>query len=556
MLNPIPAFLPVPRTFDPLPGFVDTRALQTHADLERIAVPGDFRRSEGYRLELSERRKRLEIGGPEALRHALAHVRQWQGGDPAHTPCGVLADEPEFVRRGFMLDVSRCKVPTREGLARWVKLLAAFRFNELQLYTEHTFAYAAHPRFHQEASPITAGDVKWLRGLCAEHGMELVPNQNCFGHFERWLCHPEYRAYAECADGFETPWGEWRAEGSVLHPDQASFELVRGLLDELLPHFSADRVNIGCDETWELGQGKSKTQCQREGMGSVYADFVARIMRHVIRRHGLRPEFWGDILVKHPDQLHKIPREAIALEWGYEAGHPFETHGKRFADSGLEFAVCPGTSSWQSFAGRTENMLQNIREAVESGRKNHASGLLLTDWGDRGHLQLPEVSFPALAWAGLCAWNPETARTEDAWRWCDVEAFDGEAGATEKWLALGRVSDVTGIFPNNASAIFKMFRGENVRATPDAIGKALEVLAALPRPQTRAEAWAQTARNLKLGLLRGGAATGMKVDEKDLLREAKAEHRRLWTLENRPGGLDESLRNYDVGASIAERNEQ
>ncbi|MCC5850692.1 MAG: beta-N-acetylhexosaminidase [Verrucomicrobia bacterium] len=546
MLNPSPPkFLPVPRKFEPLPGHVDTSAFQTLADLEKIAVPGDFRGSEAYRLELSDRRKRLEIGGKSALRHAWAHLRQWQGADPAHTPCGILEDEPRFARRGFMLDVSRCKVPTREGLARWVNLLAAFRFNELQLYTEHTFAYSKHPRFWEEASPITPDDIKWLQALCAEKGIELVPNQNCFGHFERWLCHPEYRKYAECPDGFETPWGEWRSVGSVLRPDQASFELVQGLLDELLPNFTANRVNIGCDETFELGQGKSKARCEREGMGSVYADFVARIMRHVIQTHGRRPEFWGDILVKHPDQLHKIPREAIALEWGYEAGHPFETHGKLFADSGLEFAVCPGTSSWQSFGGRTENMLQNIREAVQSGMQNQASGLLLTDWGDRGHLQVPEVSFPALAWAGLCAWNPDSAKTDDAWRWCDLEAFDGEAGATEKWLDLGRVSDVTGNFPNNASAIFKMFRGESLEVSPEKIGEALEFLEGLPCPETGADVWRQTARNLKLGLVRGQRAKVGKLDETELLAEAKAEHRRLWNLENRPGGLQESLGNYD-----------
>jgi len=46
--------------------------------------------------------------------------------------------------RGAMLDISRDKVPTMATLYGLVDLLADPTVNHLQLYTEHTFAYARH----------------------------------------------------------------------------------------------------------------------------------------------------------------------------------------------------------------------------------------------------------------------------------------------------------------------------------------------------------------------------------------------------------------------------
>lgn len=508
-----------------------------------------FRGSESYRITLSETRKRIEIGSPAALRFAWDHIQQWQGGDPAHTPCGVLEDEPAFPRRGFMLDISRCKVPTRESLEEWVRLLSAFRYNELQLYTEHSFAYSRHPAVWKNASPLTADDIRWLQDLCAEHGIELVPHQNCFGHFERWIQQEAYRKFAESPDGFVTPWGDKRSVGSVLKPDSDSFRLVTGLLDEYLPLFKSAWVNIGCDETFELGQGASRSRCEQEGMGAVYASFVRDIMDYAWETHGKRSQFWGDILVKHPGELHRIPKQALALEWGYEADHPFERECACFAESGLDFVICPGTSSWRSFAGRTENMRLNLKRAADAAEQHHAKGLLLTDWGDCGHLQQNPVSYPALAWCGLLAWNPGTATESEAWACCDAVAFVGQHGDTDAWLAAGRVSDQLEVFPGNSTAIFQLF--QNPHPADSALGRisvgqlheTLATLDTLPTPRSYHAEWEQTLRNLRLGLARGLEARGVG-NTRALTDEAAQAHADLWRQRNREGGLAESLTMY------------
>ena len=71
------------------------------------------------------------------------------------------------------------------------------KFNQLQLYMDHSFAYPGHEVVWQDASPLPAEDIRALDRYCADRHMELVPNQNSFGHMERWLRHEKYAHQAE-----------------------------------------------------------------------------------------------------------------------------------------------------------------------------------------------------------------------------------------------------------------------------------------------------------------------------------------------------------------------
>jgi len=70
--------------------------------------------------------------------------------------------------------------------------LASWKINQFQLYTEHTFAYRRHPDVWAKASPFTGEEVLELDAYCRERFIELVPNQNSFGHLHRWFEHPQY----------------------------------------------------------------------------------------------------------------------------------------------------------------------------------------------------------------------------------------------------------------------------------------------------------------------------------------------------------------------------
>ncbi len=315
-------------------------------------------------------------------------------------PRGRYWTGPTFPVRGVMLDISRNKVPSMATLYSLVDLLAGLKINHLQLYTEHTFAYSAHREVWADASPMTAEEVLLLDSYCRERFIELAPNQNSFGHLQGWLRLPRYRELAECPGGFEWPWGGRSEEPFSLDPSNpGSLRLLEGLFDELLPNFTSRLFNVGCDETFDLGQGKSRQLCGRMGKGRVYLDFLRKIHKLVSVR-GRTMLYWGDIIMEHPELVHELPDDAVALEWGYEANHPFDEHGAKLGASGVPWWVCPGTSSWNSFAGRTENCLGNLRSAARSGMAHGATGFLNTDWGDNGHWQFLPGQLPRLRRGG------------------------------------------------------------------------------------------------------------------------------------------------------------
>ena len=180
-----------------------------------------------------------------------------------------IHDYPDFPVRGVMLDISRDKVVTMETLYVLVEMLASWKMNYLQLYMEHSFAYSQHETVWKEASPFTGQEILELEHFCKQHHVELVANQNSFGHMERWLKHPEYKHLAECPDGFIGNFGDHLGErrpATSLNPlDPASIALIDGLYSELLPHFTSSTLNVGGDEPWEMGQCQSRAACEARG---------------------------------------------------------------------------------------------------------------------------------------------------------------------------------------------------------------------------------------------------------------------------------------------------
>ncbi len=297
-----------------------------------------------------------------------------------------------------------------------------------------------------------------LDQFCRDRYIELVPNQNSFGHLEPWLKLPRYAPMAEAPDGFDFPWGRHNGPFSLCPLDPGSISLLQSLYDELLPHFSSRQFNVNCDETFDVGQGRSKAECERVGAGRVYLDFLLKINQEVTQR-GFRMQFWGDMIIAHPDLVTELPKDSIALEWGYEAEHPFKEHAENFAQAGLSFYVCPGTSAWNSIAGRTDNCLANLANAAQNGLAHGAVGYLITDWGDNGHWQALPVSYLGFAAGSAYAWSFQSNKDLDVRQALDKYAFRDPSGSMGNLAYdLGNIYHEVGIEPDNASALFHILQ--------------------------------------------------------------------------------------------------
>ena len=235
---------------------------------------------EGYSLTIDRRGVRIkyrEVGG---LRAAGTTLRQLLREYGRRLPCLKIRDWPDFARRGVMLDISRGRVPKLETLLDLVERLADFKINEFQLYTEHTFAYRRYKSAWQSWGALTAAEIRTLDARCRELGIDLVPNQNSFGHLRYFLEHPKVKKLAEVSEPYEGSTGDFLRFPTTLAPSNpGTIKFIRELYDELLPNFSSKFLNVGCDETWDLGRGQSKKLCERRGKGRVYVDFLKQIHR-------------------------------------------------------------------------------------------------------------------------------------------------------------------------------------------------------------------------------------------------------------------------------------
>jgi hypothetical protein len=363
---------------------------------------------EGYALEVSARSVEVSYRDTDGLRAAAATLRQLMREHGRKLPCLKIRDWPDFPRRGVMLDISRGRVPKLETLLDLVEKLSDFKINEFQLYTEHTFAYKKYKRIWQSWGALTAEEIQILDARCRELGIDLVPNQNSFGHLRYFLEDPKLKKLGELSEPFLAETKDFLRRPTTLAPNHpGTLPFVRGLYDELLPNFSSKFFNIGGDETWDLGKGQSKKICEHKGKGRVYLDFIKKLHREVSAR-GRTMMFWGDIILKQPALIRELPHDIIALNWGYEADHPFAKEAAQFVKAGIKFYVCPGTSTWQTLLGRHENGFANLRAAAKVGKKFRAAGYLNTDWGDGGHPQPLAVSWPLFAAGAALAWNAKS----------------------------------------------------------------------------------------------------------------------------------------------------
>ena len=441
-----------------------------------------------------------------------------------------------FATRGYMLDISRDKVPSMATLRRIVDLLKICNYNQFQLYTEHTFAYPGHETVWRNASPLTPAEIRELDSYCRMNDIELVPNQNSFGHMERWLVHPEYNSLAAMPNGGAvTPWGTVKKDPTTLDPaNPGSLELLAGLYDSLLPNFSSRLFNVGCDETFEIKDPEA------------YVGFLLKVC-NLVRERGFRPMFWGDIVLKYPGLAERLPKDAIALDWGYEGNHPFAEETAKFAKAGLDFYVCPGTSSWNSLSGRVENMRENIAAAEAAGRRNGAKGFLVTDWGDGGHWQPLAASLPGMILGGWFADHGPKANRMDL-----EEALDSVMGVPlgGTLLRLGTLYLRGGALRANASELFRILsndRGysrhpgltDSVLAEISAVAEGCRHAAAAFTSPTLYGPGAVWAEEIMYMANLVDAACHRRDERR--LKALRDEHRRVWLLRNRPGGLDDSL---------------
>ena len=500
----------------------------------------------------------------------------------AFIPSVKIIDWPTMRWRGVSDDISRGPVPTVVYIKRQIRTEAFFKLNMHSFYMEHTFASESNPLIGPPGGSLTPAEIRELVAYAQRYHVELVPEQQTFGHLHKALRLEKY------ADLAETPYGD------VLSPQQpGTYKLVADLYKELNELFPGQFFHIGEDETFELGEGQSKAEAQAKGVGAVYFEHLNRV-RDLLKPYNRRLMFWGDIALHHPDLIGNVPKDVIAMNWQYAALDDYSKSINPFKNAGLDQFVCPGAHTWNQIFPNLDAASRNIINFVRDGQKAGAIGMMNTTWDDDGE-SLFEMAWHPIVLGAAASWQEGAVDIQEFDRDFDWAFFrnDGDQFVKAE-RALGSVDALFGgattdemfwrdpfttQFQNQARGLAERIRKmrltvedvdesllrnegrarRNVSAVAamkfsaqrfDHFGRRMEVMQRFSDQYW--DAYLNLGDRLKARKLRyytGAIYNNLRemAEELSILKEG---YRKQWLAENRPYWLDSVLARYDQMVSI------
>lgn len=414
-------------------GNLDLPAVQSALKRFGITAPANLD-PEGYLLAVNANEAVVAGKTTAGTFYGLQTLKQLVRGDGASAfiPAVEIVDWPAMRWRGVSDDISRGPVPTVDYIKRQLRTFASFKLNLHSFYMEQTFASSSHPLIGPAGGSLTPDEIRELVAYARKYHIELVPEQQTFGHLHKAL---KFEKYSELA---ETPYGD------VLSPQQeGSYKLIADWYRELNGLFPGKFFHIGADETFELGEGQSREAAKARGVGAIYFEHLNRV-REVLKPYDRRLMFWGDIALNHPDLIGSIPKDMIVMNWDYAPKDDYLPRIKPFKDAGLEQFICPGVHNWNQIFPNLDAASKNIANFVRDGQASNAMGMMNTSWDDDGE-SLFEMTWYGIVLGAAASWQEKPVDRNSFEKDFDWAFFRNDGDEfTEALRALGSVNTLLG----------------------------------------------------------------------------------------------------------------
>ena len=152
-----------------------TRSVKTGENAVFLTVSGT-EDGQGYKMTIEKSGVTINGDGLPGLFYGIQTLRQMVAEYGAELPCCTISDAPDFPVRGFYHDTTRGKVPKLETLFELADKMAYYKLNHLELYVEHTFAFAELSDVWAGSDPLTAEEILRLDDYCKKRHIDLVPS--------------------------------------------------------------------------------------------------------------------------------------------------------------------------------------------------------------------------------------------------------------------------------------------------------------------------------------------------------------------------------------------
>lgn len=277
-----------------------------------LSKPDEQLGEEGYVLRIANQ-VNVEAPTAKGVFWGTRSLLQMLHNQEAKLMKGTTRDWPQFLNRGFMLDVGR-KFFTLDYLKQQIKVLSFYKMNEFQIHlndngfpqffnNDWNQTYAAF-RLESERFPgLTAKDGSYskkefmeLQRMAAEYGVNIIPEVDIPAHS---LAFAHYKP--------EIGSKEYGMDHLDLYKEE-TYQFVDALLDEYLsgekPVFIGPDVHIGTDEY-------NKKEAEK------YRYFTDRYLKYVAG-YGKTPRMWGGLKWlpgKTPVLAEGVTVNAWSFDW-------------------------------------------------------------------------------------------------------------------------------------------------------------------------------------------------------------------------------------------------
>lgn len=347
---------------------------------------------------------------------------------------GATLAPSRFSTLGAMIDVSRGRVLKLDYLKIRFERMRKMGYNAVMLYTEDVFPLEGEPMWGYMRGGYSLDDLRRIKAMADENGLELIPCVETLGHLEKAL------RWADYADIRNTP-------TTLLVGEEKSYELIEKIVAFWAKAIGGRRIHVGMDEAFGFAGGAYEKRFGKRDKTDVFLEHLTRV-NDICLKHGYQESIiWSDMLYRAISPTHdyydpnvtpdpaissRIPSSVRMCYWDYYHSDKAVYDGmiKGHKALGSMPILSGGIQVWCHFLCDREKTLATMEPMVESAVENGVEEFFFTIWGDDGGTAFPDISEEGLfACAELAAGRTAKPTKENCARFKEITGLDYKAMA-------------------------------------------------------------------------------------------------------------------------------
>ena len=304
----------------------------------------------------------------------------------------VIIDWPDMEFRGISDDISRGQVSNMKNFKRIIDFIARYKMNIYMPYLEDMLEFKEYPSIGVGRGRLSKKEVNEIVKYATERYIDVIPAFQTLGHFENILTQKEFVDYAE-----------YPGAASLAVTEEKTYTLLENMLSEVFELFPSKYINIGADESYDVGSGKSKNLAKKIGTAEVHAEHYNKIF-NFCKENGKEVMMYSDVILSYTDILELIPNDVTIIDWHYGANTSYSST-KIFKNAGFKYIVSPSVWNFRTTFPTYQIALPNIKSIIGDGLLNGSNGMINSNWGDYGSETFKEFVLFGYAWSAQCSWN-------------------------------------------------------------------------------------------------------------------------------------------------------